>query len=111
MNMGNKAVAVAWHMYEPALFCRPVRQVHVPLSTHLAGEWAAVCPALVYCCKPVQQVDPWHTHMAEANGTIVNTIQANLMQQGTAVAGFKLQYCSLRPTATLCMDIYSQQTL
>lgn len=50
-------------------------------DTHLICQRAAVCSALVYCGKAVQEVDPGNTDMTETYGSIVNTIQANLAAQ------------------------------
>lgn len=50
----------------------------LPTPACLAGEWRAVPPALVDAGKAVQQVHAGHPHMREPDGSIVNTVQADL---------------------------------
>lgn len=50
-------------------------------TSHLAGEGAAVAATFVDRGKSVQEVDAWHTDVAEADGAVVHSIQTNLEQQ------------------------------
>mmetsp|Transcript_21822 Transcript_21822/g.60471 ORF Transcript_21822/g.60471 Transcript_21822/m.60471 type:complete len:226 (-) Transcript_21822:575-1252(-) len=45
----------------------------------LACQWRAVPATLVHASKPVQQIDPGDADVCEADGTVVHTIQADLV--------------------------------